>query len=127
MQTILLERTIPLPRMADRRAGIATRLQSRLNASTGLTRTPGIQYLVVDATGILFEHAAGWADLRRGIPLDARTTMMAYSMSKTITAAAALQLVEAGRMGLDDRVDRYVDSFPYGPQVTVRQLISHTS
>ena len=116
-----------MPRMADHSAAIATRLESRLNALTSLTRTPGIQYLVVDATGILFEHAGGWADLRRGIALDARTTMMAYSMSKTITAAAALQLVEAGSMGLDDRVDRYLESFPYGPQVTIRQLISHTS
>jgi D-alanyl-D-alanine carboxypeptidase len=113
--------------MADRRAWIPTRLEPHLKALTALTRTPGIQYLVVDATGILFEHAAGWADLRRRIPLDAGTTMMAYSMSKTITAAAALQLVEAGRIALEDRVDRYVESFPYGPKVTVRQLITHTS
>ena len=52
---------------------------------------------------------------------------MAYSMSKTITAVAVLQLVEAGKVGLDDPVERYVDSFPYGASVTVRQLISHTS
>jgi D-alanyl-D-alanine carboxypeptidase len=53
--------------------------------------------------------------------------MMAYSMSKTITAVAALQLVEAGRVGLDDPVERYVDSFSYGASVTVRQLIAHMS
>jgi D-alanyl-D-alanine carboxypeptidase len=115
-----------LPAMADHRA-IATHLEPHLNTLTDLLRTPGIQYLVVDATGIVFEHAAGWADLHRRIPLDAGTTMMAYSMSKTITAAAVLQLVEAGRMGLDDPAERYVDSFPYGPKVTIRQLMSHTS
>jgi hypothetical protein len=53
--------------------------------------------------------------------------MMAYSMSKTITATAVLQLVEAGKVGLDDPLERYVDSLPYGSSVTVRQLISHTS
>ena len=82
---------------------------------------------MVNATGVVLEHAGGWADIRRQVPVDAATTMMAYSMSKTITAVAALQLVEAGRAGLDDPVERYVDSFPYGSSVTVRQLISHTS
>ena len=53
--------------------------------------------------------------------------MMAYSMSKTITAVAVLQLVEIGRVGLDDPAERYIDSLPYGSSVTVRQLISHTS
>ena len=48
-------------------------------------------------------------------------------MSKTITAVGVMQLVEAGRVGLDDPVERYVDSLPYGSSVTVRQLISHTS
>jgi CubicO group peptidase (beta-lactamase class C family) len=48
-------------------------------------------------------------------------------MSKTITAGAALQLVEAGTVGLDDPVARYVDAFPYGTRVSVRQLIAHTS
>lgn len=113
--------------MDDHQAVIATRVGPLLNALTSVTKTPGIQYVVVDATGILFEHAAGWAELGRRIPLDAGTTMMAYSMSKTITAAAALQLVEAGRVTLDEPVERYVESFPYGPKVTIRQLISHTS
>jgi hypothetical protein len=48
-------------------------------------------------------------------------------MSKTITAAAVLQLVEIGRIGLDDPVDRHLGSLPYSSRVTVRQLISHTS
>jgi D-alanyl-D-alanine carboxypeptidase len=53
---------------------------------------------------------------------------MAYSMSKTITAVAVLQLVESGRIGLDDPVERYLGSLqPYGPAVTIRQLLSHTS
>ena len=55
------------------------------------------------------------------------TTMMAYSMSKTITAAAVLQLVEAKKLGLDDSVARHVDSQPYGDAITIRQLLSHTS
>jgi D-alanyl-D-alanine carboxypeptidase len=65
---------------------------------------------VVSATDILFEYNRGWADIRSQVPVDAATTMMAYSMSKTITAVAALQLVEAGSVELDDPVQGYVDS-----------------
>ena len=115
------------PTMDERQPAGAARAASYLNALTRASKTPGIQYVVVNATDVLFEYAGGWADIRRQVPVDAATTMMAYSMSKTITAVAALQLVEAGKVGLDDPVERYVDSFPYGASVTVRQLISHTS
>ena len=113
--------------MADHRPAGAARAASRLNAIIRASKTPGLEYIVVSPTGIVFEYAGGWADLRRRVPVDAATTMMAYSMSKTVTAVAALQLVEAGSVGLDDPVDRHLDSSPYGPRVTVRQLLSHTS
>jgi CubicO group peptidase (beta-lactamase class C family) len=61
------------------------------------------------------------------MPVDPATTMMAYSMSKTITAAAVLQLVQTGRVELDDPVERYIEPLPYGSSVTVGQLVSHTS
>src|SRR6185503_5931111 len=94
--------------------------------SIWLAKTPGIQYVSVNASGVLSEYAGGLADLSRRAALDASTSMMAYSMSKTITAVAVLQLMEAGKVGLDDAVARYVDGLPY-PDVTVRQLLSHTS
>jgi D-alanyl-D-alanine carboxypeptidase len=88
-------------------------------------RVPGFQYVVVDATATLVESCAGSAELRsRPMALD--TTMMAYSMSKTITAAAVLQLNEIGSIRLEDAVSRYVPWQPYGNDVTVRGLLSHT-
>jgi CubicO group peptidase (beta-lactamase class C family) len=90
-------------------------------------KIPGIQYLVVAPEQTVFEYAAGWADIAGRRRLNAATTMMAYSMSKTITAAAVLQLVEAQKVKLDDPIDVYLESQPYGPDVTVRQLMSHTS
>ena len=90
-------------------------------------RAPGLQYVVVNKSATLFEAHEGLADIAAGRPMLAGTTMMAYSMSKTITAAAVLQLVEAGRLRLDDPVARYLDWQPYGREITVRQLLSHTS
>ena len=83
------------PTMDERQPAGAARASSFLNALTRASKTPGIQYVVVNATDVVFEYAGGWVDIRRQVPVDAATTMMAYSMSKTITAVAALQLVEA--------------------------------
>jgi CubicO group peptidase (beta-lactamase class C family) len=55
------------------------------------------------------------------------TTMMAYSMTKTITAVAVLQLAEAHGIRLEDAIDRYVPVSPYGSSVTISQLLSHTA
>jgi CubicO group peptidase (beta-lactamase class C family) len=100
---------------------------SILDRRTWRSRTPGLQYVAVTADGIAAEHAAGWADVADRTPMTASTTMMAYSMTKAVTAVAVLQLVEAGRVGLDDPVDRHVEGLPYGRAVRVRHLLSHTS
>ncbi len=53
--------------------------------------------------------------------------MMIYSMSKTITAVAILQLIENGKISLDDPAIKYLPDIPYGDQVTIRHLLSQTS
>ena len=105
-------------------ARVASSLISRLSQAA---HTPGLQYLVIGSDGVLFEHSTGWADLKARLPLTAATTLMAYSMSKPVTALACLRLVEAGRLELDEAVERFVDPFPYGLDVTVRRLLAHTS
>jgi CubicO group peptidase (beta-lactamase class C family) len=102
-------------------------VRDTLQAFVRDSHTPGLQYVAVDQSTTVFEHHDGLADLAAGRPMLASTTQMAYSMSKTITAAAVLQLVERGRIGLDDPVARYLDWQPYGDRITVRQLLTHTS
>jgi len=57
----------------------------------------------------------------------ADTTMMAFSMSKTVTAVAALQLAERGAVILDEPIARIIPWQPYGPEVTIRHLLCHTA
>lgn len=90
------------------------------------SRVPGLQYLVLDPERVAFEFDGGWADLRHRGPMTPATTMMAYSMSKTITALAVLQLVAAGRVALDDPIDQY-HSTPYGAGIRVRHVLAHLS
>ena len=105
----------------------AAALERALDDLVGHARTPGLRYVVVNASSTLFERYAGVADITGQRPMRAGITMMAYSMSKTVTAAAVLQLVESNRVRLDDPVARYVSAQPYGSEFTVRQLLSHTS
>jgi len=105
----------------------ADRARSYLDAQVARSRAPGIQYAFLGPAGPVLEHAAGWCDVARGERMSPATTMMAYSMSKTITAASVLQLVESGAVALDDPLASHVDAVPYGPDVTVRELLAHTS
>jgi len=102
-------------------------IRERLSTWVETSKVPGLQYVVVTASGVVFESAAGSADLARRRAMTPDTTLMAYSMSKTVTAIAVLQLVEAGQIALDDRLTRTVPFSPYDPGVTIRQLLSHTS
>lgn len=111
--------------MNDRPASV--RAQSILDSLVRASKVPAIQYLVLDPHHTVFEYSGGWADIADQRPMSFLTTLMAYSMSKTITAAAVLQLVQAEKLRLDDTIDPYIDWQPYGPDITIRQLISHTS
>ena len=99
----------------------------RLESLVARSRIPGAQYLVIDAADTRFAYCGGSARYGPGAQaMTPATTMMAYSMSKTITAVAVLQLVESGRVGLDEPVARYSPGIPY-PGITVRQALSHLS
>jgi D-alanyl-D-alanine carboxypeptidase len=102
------------------------RVRERLDAMCAAGVSPGLQYTAVTRDGELVTHASGFADLRTRAPMTAATALMAYSMSKPVTAAAVLKLVASGRLRLDDRANLHVE-IPYGPGVTVRRLLSHTA
>lgn len=105
---------------------VQQRIRERLDALLAAGASPGLQYTTVNRAGECSTHAVGFADVGTRTPLAATTRLMAYSMSKTLTAAAVLKLAAAGRLGLDDPAERYVD-IPYGQGVTVRRLLCHTA
>jgi CubicO group peptidase (beta-lactamase class C family) len=104
-----------------------TRVQDYIQKKLKSNDFPGVQYVVVGPDSVLYSCNAGWADITGQLQMQAQTTMMIYSMTKTITAAAVLQLVEEGELSLEDAVTKYLDSFPYGDEVTIRHLLSQTS
>lgn len=92
------------------------------------SEVPGLQYIVVDAEGIIFEFAGGLADIQNQKTMTLDTTLMAYSMTKTYTAVAILQLAEEGKIRLDDPIDWHLPNHLYGGHsITIRHLLEHTS
>jgi CubicO group peptidase (beta-lactamase class C family) len=106
--------------------GSAEPVRSYLDALISNSKAPGIQYLALTASTVLCQYACGLADITGNVPMKPNTTLMAYSMSKTITAVAVLQLVEAHQVRLEDAIDRYVAGNPYGSSITISHLLSHT-
>ena len=60
-------------------------------------------------------------------PVTSATRYHLFSVTKTFTALAVMQLVEQGKVSLDQPVVNYLPEFPYPPSITVEQLLSHTS
>lgn len=90
---------------------------------------PGLSLAVVDRDGVLFAAGVGAADLASATPATPSTAYLWFSMSKIVTATAALRLAEDGRLDLDAPVGEYVDYLqaPGPRQPTVRQLLNHTA
>jgi len=87
---------------------------------------PGIQYVVVNKDSDLFVHSSGLADIKNNVPLSHGHTMSAFSMTKTLTAIAILQLVERENIQLNSPVSQFV-KHPYNSSITIKQLLNHTS
>jgi D-alanyl-D-alanine carboxypeptidase len=105
----------------------ASFVDSYLNSLVRQSKLPGIQYVALNAKQVLCGYEGGLADIKGNVPMNPTTTLMAYSMSKTITAVAMLQLAEAQKIRLEDSIDRYLTISPYGPSVTIGHLLSHTA
>lgn len=90
------------------------------------THVPGVSVAVVEKGA--YEWAAGFgvADLENNVPAGEHTLYRLASISKSLTATAAMQLWERNRLDLDAPVQKYCPSFPQKPwPVTTREVMGH--
>ncbi|MCB0629777.1 MAG: alpha/beta fold hydrolase [Saprospiraceae bacterium] len=90
-------------------------------------KTPSAQYYLFNKDRVIYHYCSGYTQVGEQQIADQNTTYHAFSVTKTFTALAVLQLVERGLISLDVAVDQYLPNFPYGPVITVRQLLNHTA
>lgn len=76
----------------------------------------------------MFSGGVGFADLDNMVPATAVTVYNIGSVSKPTAAVAVMQLLEQGRIGLEDPIQKYVPSFPdKGHPITIKHLMTHRS
>lgn len=91
-------------------------------------RIPGLALAIGDASGIAYARGYGLANAERGLPATPETVFRYASVSKPITATAAMRLAERGALDLDAPVHTYVPAYPRKRwPVTARQLICHVA
>jgi len=83
--------------------------------------------LVMKQNKVVLRKAYGLADREWNIPNTPDTKFRIGSITKQFTAACILQLAEQGKLGLDDKLSKYIPDFPKGDSVTIHMLLNHTS
>jgi CubicO group peptidase (beta-lactamase class C family) len=98
------------------------------------THVPGVSIAFFDHGRIVWAKGYGLADVASGRPVTPDTLFEAGSISKPLTATAALRLVQAGQLDLDQDVDTRLkawrvpdNAFTAKAKVTLRRLLSHTA
>jgi D-alanyl-D-alanine carboxypeptidase len=108
--------------------GRIDRIASQVLQQTGV---PSASIAVVQHGKLVYTQAYGDARLEDGAePAVSATPDMRYSIgsiSKQFTAAAILLLQEEGKLSIDDPVGKYVPGLTRGNEVTIREILSHTS
>lgn len=93
---------------------------------------PGVAACIVKGDRIDWSKGYGWADVENQIPMTPDTIMNIASVSKTITAAALMQLWEQGKFRLEDDINAHLPFSirnPHHPETTItfKHLLTHTS
>jgi D-alanyl-D-alanine carboxypeptidase len=116
---------------ANAQTQLPTEMQQKIDkvASDALTKTgvPSASVAVVRDGQIAYLHAYGHARLDPETPAKPEMRYSIGSISKQFTAAAILLLQEEGKLSLDDKVGKFVPNLTRANEVTIRQLLSHTS
>jgi len=121
-------------------------LDTSLRGAVERKDVPGVVALITDRERVLYQGAFGVADVATGRPLTTDAIFRIASMTKPVTSVALMQLVEQGRLSLDDPAEKYLpelaelkvfESFdpatgaykvrPASRPATVRHFLTHTS
>jgi methyl acetate hydrolase len=124
----------------------STAIDDSLRSAVERKDVPGVVALITDSKGVIYEGAFGVADVSTGRPLKEDALFRIASMTKPVTSLALMQLVEQGKIGLDDPAEKYlpelknpvvVESFdantgdyklrPAARPPLVRHFLTHTS
>lgn len=106
-------------------------LDKWIEYTTHKNHQPGLAIGIVYDGELVWGKGYGYTDLETKQPVTLDTRFRIASITKTFTAVAIMQLRDAGKLGLDDPVSKYLSWFTLryadAPEITIRNLLTHTS
>lgn len=103
-----------------------TQVESAVSTFMATYKVPGVSVAVVQDGEFTWSASFGMADLENSVPATSQTLYRLGSISKPITATAAMALWERGKLNLDVPVQKYCSAFPQKPwPITTRELLGH--
>jgi CubicO group peptidase (beta-lactamase class C family) len=112
---------------------LAARVDAVIDQALAEKRLVGTVVLIARDGEVVYRRAAGYADREAGLPMREDAIFRLASVTKPMVTAAAMRLVEEGRIRLDDPVTRWLPDFRPRltdgtvPLVTIRHLLTHTA
>lgn len=103
------------------------RVDALVRATMMHQHLPGLSLAIARRGHVLYARGYGYRDFAQKIPADADTVYNIASNSKQFTAASIMLLQQEGKLGLDDKVSRYLPEFVHRAQITLRELLTQTS
>ena len=102
-------------------------LEREFEALRTRSAIPGMSAAIAEGGRIIWARGFGMANKERAVPAEADTIYGLASLTKPYGATVVLQLVQEGRLRLDDEVSRFGIAMARSAPVTVKHLLSHTS
>jgi D-alanyl-D-alanine carboxypeptidase len=117
----------PLALLAQGSLDLESSLTRKIAATLKQSGAPSVSVAVVKDGATVYARAFGEADIAAGRAAGTETRYAVGSISKQFTAAALLLAQEEGRLSLDDKVSKYFPDLTRAGEITIRNLLSHTS
>ncbi len=105
---------------------LTAKLEAAVRAALPQVAAPGVIVGLTTPAGT-WKAAFGEADPSAGTPMAVGVHTRIGSVTKTYTATMLMQLAQAGKLSLDDLIEKYVPGIPNGDRITLRQLANMTS
>lgn len=107
--------------------GLKSKIDNAAEQYVASGHAAGASVAVLRDGKLVFAKGYGRANLELGVPASARTVFRIGSLTKQFTAAGVLLLEEQGKLNVDDKLSKYLPDFPRANEVTLRDLLDHTS
>ena len=117
-------------------------ITSHFNTYIENGKLPNISILIKKNNKEIYRHVEGFADIDNKVSANENTVYRIYSMTKPVTGVAIMQLIENGKLRLNDKVSQYIPAFKNTKvinldfqdyvvkptrEITIRDLLTHTS